>query len=69
MDAGIAGRFDVRTLGAGPVLVVPDAQERLVLEELVRRVRTFEVHGERSRRVHSVSVRGFAALPVTVTLR
>ncbi len=44
-------------------------EARVVLEELVRRVRTFEVHAERARRVHSVSVRGFASLPVTVTLR
>lgn len=44
-------------------------EARIVLEELVRRVRTFEVDGARARRVHSVSVRGFASLPVTVTLR
>ncbi len=44
-------------------------EARVVLEELVRRVRTFEVDVDRARRVHSVSVRGFASLPVTVTLR
>ncbi len=44
-------------------------EARVVLEELVRRVRSFEVDADRARRVHSVSVRGFASLPVTVTLR
>ena len=44
-------------------------EARVVLEELVRRVRTFEVDADRARRVHSVSVRGFASLPVTVRLR
>lgn len=44
-------------------------EARIVLEELVRRVASFEVDVERARRVHSVSVRGFASLPVTVRLR
>ncbi|HUS21925.1 MAG TPA: cytochrome P450 [Aeromicrobium sp.] len=41
----------------------------VVLAELVRRVASFEVHAERAERVHSVNVRGFAALPVTFTRR
>jgi cytochrome P450 len=44
-------------------------ESRIVLEELVRRVRHFEVDVERARRVHSISVRGFAELPVRVELR
>ncbi|GAA4672173.1 cytochrome P450 [Nocardioides nanhaiensis] len=44
-------------------------EARIVLEELVRRVASFEVDVDRARRVHSVSVRGFASLPVTVHLR
>lgn len=44
-------------------------EARVVLEELVRRVAHFEVHGERAVRVHSTSVRGFASLPVSFTLR
>jgi len=44
-------------------------EARIVLEEFVRRVRDFEVAGDRARRVHSISVRGFASLPVTVRMR
>ncbi len=44
-------------------------EARTVLAELVRRVEHFEVHADRAVRVHSVSVRGFAQLPVTFTLR
>lgn len=44
-------------------------EARIVLEELVRRVASFEVHADRARRVHSINVRGFASLPVTVRLR
>lgn len=44
-------------------------EARIVLDELVRRVRHYEVDEARARRVHSISVRGFAALPVTVRLR
>jgi cytochrome P450 len=40
-------------------------EARVVLSELVRRVERFEVHADRAVRVHSVSVRGFARLPVT----
>ncbi|WP_408896883.1 cytochrome P450 [Nocardioides sp. R1-1] len=44
-------------------------EARIVLEALVRRVTGFEVHAERAVRVHSTSVRGFAALPVTFSSR
>jgi len=44
-------------------------EARVVLAELVRRVADFEVHADGARRVHSTSVRGFAALPVTFTRR
>ncbi|WP_370289379.1 cytochrome P450 [Nocardioides sp.] len=44
-------------------------EARIVLEEYVRRVASFEVDHARARRVHSVSVRGFAGLPVTVRMR
>ena len=36
-DARVAGRFDVGALAGRPVLVVPDREERLVLEDLARR--------------------------------
>lgn len=44
-------------------------EARVVLAELVRRTSGFEVHPERSVRVHSTSVRGFATLPVTFVPR
>jgi cytochrome P450 len=44
-------------------------EARVVLSELVRRVDHFEVHADRAGRVHSVSVRGFASLPVSVKER
>ncbi|MEZ0580788.1 cytochrome P450 [Nocardioides sp. MH1] len=44
-------------------------EARVVLDELVRRVVHFEVHADRAVRVHSVSVRGFASLPVTFVER
>ena len=44
-------------------------EARIVLAELVRRVERFEVHAERSVRVHSTSVRGFASLPTTFIRR
>jgi cytochrome P450 len=44
-------------------------ETRVVLNELVRRVADFEVHADRAVRVHSTSVRGFAALPTSFTLR
>jgi cytochrome P450 len=44
-------------------------EARIALSELVRRVRSVEVDRERSKRVHSVSVRGFASLPTRMELR
>ena len=44
-------------------------EARVVLEEMVRRVKTFEVDASRAVRVHSTSVRGFASLPLSVSLR
>jgi cytochrome P450 len=44
-------------------------EARVCLEELVARVADFEVDDAGSRRVHSVNVRGFAALPTTVVPR
>ncbi|MDT0202676.1 cytochrome P450 [Nocardioides sp. AE5] len=44
-------------------------EARVVLNELVRRVSGFQVHVDRAVRVHSTSVRGFAHLPTTFTLR
>jgi cytochrome P450 len=44
-------------------------EARVVLAELVRRVEHFEVHADSAVRVHSVSVRGFARLPVSFVER
>lgn len=44
-------------------------EARVVLAELVRRVEHIEVHADRAVRVHSVNVRGFASLPITVRER
>ncbi|MBB6626152.1 cytochrome P450 [Nocardioides sp. KIGAM211] len=44
-------------------------EARVALDELVRRVRTFEVDTPAARRVHSTSVRGFARLPIRVEMR
>ena len=44
-------------------------EARVCLEELVARVASYEVDVDAARRVHSVNVRGFAALPTTVTRR
>ncbi|MVZ99603.1 cytochrome P450 [Actinomadura sp. LD22] len=44
-------------------------ETRVVLNELVRRVEDVEVHADRAVRVHSTSVRGFAELPTSFTLR
>jgi cytochrome P450 len=44
-------------------------EARVALEELVARVRTYDVDPDGIRRVHSVNVRGFAALPTTVVPR
>jgi cytochrome P450 len=44
-------------------------EARVVLEELLGKVRTWEVDTARAERVHSVNVRGFAHLPTTVVRR
>jgi cytochrome P450 len=44
-------------------------EARVVLEELVRRTESYDVHVDRASRVHSTSVRGFAHLPTTFTER
>jgi cytochrome P450 len=43
-------------------------EARVCLEELVARVADYDIDPEGIRRVHSVNVRGFAALPTTVEL-
>lgn len=43
-------------------------EARVCLEELVARVADYDIDPEGIRRVHSVNVRGFAALPTTVVL-
>jgi cytochrome P450 len=44
-------------------------EARVGLTELVERVATYEVEPEGIERVHSINVRGLAALPTSVTLR
>jgi len=44
-------------------------EARVALEEAVRRVASYDIDPDRIRRVHSVNVRGFAALPTTVVPR
>ncbi|MHB8438894.1 MAG: cytochrome P450 [Acidimicrobiales bacterium] len=44
-------------------------EARVALEELLGAVSDYDIDEEASRRVHSINVRGFAALPTTVTLR
>jgi len=44
-------------------------ESRVALQELVSRVADYDIDEPRAERVHSVNVRGFAALPTTVTLR
>jgi cytochrome P450 len=44
-------------------------EARVALDELVTRIAGIEVHTERAERVHSINVRGFAHLPVTVSPR
>ncbi len=43
-------------------------EARIALNELVRRVRSYEIDPAGARRIHSVNVRGFASLPTTVAL-
>jgi hypothetical protein len=44
-------------------------EARIGLDELVKRVATYDVDPDGIERVHSINVRGLAALPTTVTLR
>ena len=44
-------------------------EANIALEELVARVRNLDVDARGAQRVHSINVRGFAHLPVTVTAR
>jgi hypothetical protein len=44
-------------------------EARLALTELVQRVASYDVDPDGIERVHSINVRGLAALPTTVTLR
>jgi cytochrome P450 len=44
-------------------------EARIGLGELIKRVATYDVDPEGIERVHSINVRGLAALPTTVTLR
>jgi cytochrome P450 len=44
-------------------------EARIVLEELVARVARYDIDPEGTRRVHSVNVRGFDALPTTLEIR
>jgi len=43
-------------------------EARVALTEFVRRVRGYELDADGAVRVHSINVRGFAALPIAVTL-
>lgn len=44
-------------------------EARVVLEELVKRVASYDIDADGARRVHSVNVRGFETLPTTVVVR
>ncbi len=44
-------------------------EARIALTELARRVKSYDIDEEGLVRVHSINVRGLAALPTTVTLR
>lgn len=44
-------------------------EARVCLEELLARVADYDIDADRTRRVHSVNVRGFASLPTTVVPR
>jgi len=44
-------------------------EARVALEELTKRVASYEIDESRAVRVHSTNVRGFAALPGTLTVR
>ena len=44
-------------------------EARVALNEIVQRIKSYEVDASRARRVHSVNVRGFASLPMRVEVR
>jgi hypothetical protein len=44
-------------------------EARIGLTEVVKRVSSYDIDAERIQRVHSINVRGLAALPTTVALR
>lgn len=44
-------------------------EARVVLEQLLGRIRSYDIDESGARRVHSVNVRGFAQLPTSVVLR
>lgn len=44
-------------------------EAKVALEEFIARFAGYEIDGERSRRVHSTNVRGFATLPTTLAVR
>lgn len=44
-------------------------ETRVVLEELIKRIDSYEIDSESAKRVHSVNVRGFATLPTTVRVK
>jgi cytochrome P450 len=44
-------------------------ETRVVLEQLLTRVKSYDIDEAASHRVHSINVRGFAQLPTTVVLR
>ncbi len=44
-------------------------ESRVCLEELTKRIADYEIDDDAAQRVHSVNVRGFAALPTSVRLR
>jgi cytochrome P450 len=75
-----ADRYDVGRdtseligFGAGPHFCLGASlarlEARVALQELVARVKSYDVDADGVRRVHSVNVRGFASLPTTVEVR
>ena len=63
---------DLISFGAGPHFCMGAAlarlEARIVLNELVSRVKTYEVDEANASRTHSINVRGFSSLPTTVEL-